>query len=127
MTDSYKDLLKQREDLEKKISEARRQELSAAVAQVRGLVAEYGLTAQDAARIGLSLYDGSTLVVSPSASQLTLLSMPELPTGQTQKMLVFDVPFNVAFDRIRVTLTSTNTGDIQGLRVYGAVIEQGVN
>ncbi len=86
-----------------------------------------GLTAQDAARIGLSLYDGSTLVVSPSASQLTLLSMPELPTGQTQKMLVFDVPANEAFDRIRVTLTSTNTGGIQGLRVYGAVIEQGVN
>ncbi|MBF5007053.1 H-NS histone family protein [Diaphorobacter caeni] len=47
MTDSYKDLLKQREDLEKRINDARRQELSAAVAQVRSLVAEYGLTAQD--------------------------------------------------------------------------------
>lgn len=47
MTDSYKDLLKQREDLEKRINEARRLELSAAVAQVRGLVAEYGLTAED--------------------------------------------------------------------------------
>jgi len=44
---SYKDLLKQREALEQQISEARRRELSDAVAQVRSLVAEYGLTAQD--------------------------------------------------------------------------------
>ncbi|MDR2335512.1 MAG: H-NS histone family protein [Burkholderiaceae bacterium] len=47
MTESYKELLKQREDLEKRINDARRQELSAAIAQVRGLVAEYGLTSQD--------------------------------------------------------------------------------
>ncbi|SDZ80904.1 MULTISPECIES: H-NS family nucleoid-associated regulatory protein [Acidovorax] len=44
---SYKELLKQREDLERKINEARRNELSEAVAQVRALVAEFGLTAQD--------------------------------------------------------------------------------
>ena len=44
---SYKELLKQREALEQQISEARRRELSDAVAQVRALVAEYGLTAQD--------------------------------------------------------------------------------
>ncbi len=44
---SYKDLLKQREALEQQISEARKRELSEAVAQVRSLVAEYGLTAQD--------------------------------------------------------------------------------
>ncbi|QIL68923.1 midcut-by-XrtH protein [Diaphorobacter sp. HDW4B] len=86
-----------------------------------------GLTAQDAVLIDLSLYDGSDLAASPTASQLTLLSMPELTSGQTQKMLVFDVPANVAFDRILVTLTSINVGGIQGLRVYGAVIEQGVN
>lgn len=47
MTTSYKELLKQREALEQQINEARRRELSDAVAQVRGLVAEYGLTAQD--------------------------------------------------------------------------------
>ena len=47
MTVSYKELLKQREALEQQISEARRRELSDAVAQVRQLVAEYGLTAQD--------------------------------------------------------------------------------
>ncbi|HEY9208318.1 H-NS histone family protein [Acidovorax soli] len=44
---SYKELLKQREDLERKINEARRNELSEAVAQVRALIAEFGLTAQD--------------------------------------------------------------------------------
>lgn len=44
---SYKELLKQREALEQQISEARRRELSDAVSQVRSLVAEYGLTAQD--------------------------------------------------------------------------------
>ncbi len=44
---SYKELLKQREALEKQISEARRQELSGALAQVRALVEEFGLTAQD--------------------------------------------------------------------------------
>ena len=47
MTTSYKELLKQREALEQQISEARRRELSDAVSQVRSLVAEYGLTAQD--------------------------------------------------------------------------------
>ena len=44
---SYKELLKQRETLEQQISEARRRELSDAVGQVRALVVEYGLTAQD--------------------------------------------------------------------------------
>jgi DNA-binding protein H-NS len=47
MTNSYKDLLQQREALEKQIAEARRNETSAAVAQVRALVAEFGLTAND--------------------------------------------------------------------------------
>lgn len=44
---SYKELLKQREALEQQIGEARRRELSDAVSQVRGLVAEFGLTADD--------------------------------------------------------------------------------
>lgn len=44
---SYKDLLKQREELEKKIQEARQRELSEAVAKVRALVQEHGLTAAD--------------------------------------------------------------------------------
>lgn len=44
---SYKELLKQREALEQQINEARRQELSGAIAQVRALVAEYGLVQDD--------------------------------------------------------------------------------
>lgn len=44
---SYKELLKQREALEQQINEARHRELSDAVTQVRKLVADYGLTAQD--------------------------------------------------------------------------------
>lgn len=46
-TTSYKDLLKQREALEQQITEARRRELSDAVTQVRNLIQEYGLSAQD--------------------------------------------------------------------------------
>ena len=44
---SYKDLLKQREALEQQINEARRREMSDAVAKVRALVGGYGLAAQD--------------------------------------------------------------------------------
>ena len=47
MTTSYKELLKQRDALEQQIGEARKRELSDAVSQVRALVAEFGLTAQD--------------------------------------------------------------------------------
>ena len=44
---SYKELLKQREALEQQIGEARKRELSDAISQVRSLLAEFGLTAQD--------------------------------------------------------------------------------
>ncbi|MGN1056218.1 MAG: H-NS histone family protein [Comamonas sp.] len=44
---SYKDLLKQREELEKQIKDARQRELTDAVNKVRSLIAEHGLTAQD--------------------------------------------------------------------------------
>jgi len=44
---SYKELLQQREQLEQKIQEARKSELSDAVAKVRALVAEYGLSVDD--------------------------------------------------------------------------------
>ena len=47
MSISYKDLLKQREALEQQIQEARKRETSDAVAQVRALVADFGLTAED--------------------------------------------------------------------------------
>ena len=47
MTSSLKDLLLQREALETAITQARQTEIAAAVAKVREIVAEYGLTAQD--------------------------------------------------------------------------------
>ena len=47
MSQSYKELLQQREVLERAIAEARQNEISSAVTKVRELVAEYGLTAQD--------------------------------------------------------------------------------
>jgi len=44
---AYQELLAQREELEKRINEARRIEVSAAITQVKQLVAEYELTARD--------------------------------------------------------------------------------
>ena len=47
MTNSYKELLKQREALEQAIATARAHELSEALTKARELVAEFGLTVQD--------------------------------------------------------------------------------
>ena len=44
---SYKELLKQREALELQISNARRDEVANAIAQVRDLIDEYALTQQE--------------------------------------------------------------------------------
>lgn len=44
---SYKELLQQRDELEKKIQDARQRELTEAVSKVRALVEEHGLTAAD--------------------------------------------------------------------------------
>ena len=44
---SYKDLLKQREELERQISDARKRETTDAVSQVRSMIADFGLTPQD--------------------------------------------------------------------------------
>lgn len=47
MSTSYKELLAQRDALEKAIADARQKEISNAVAKVRELVAEFGLKADD--------------------------------------------------------------------------------
>lgn len=47
MPQSLKELLQQREAIEKAIAEARQSEIASAVAKVRELVAEHGLTVQD--------------------------------------------------------------------------------
>ena len=44
---TYKELLKQQEALTQQIEEARKKEIADAVAQVRALVSDYGLTQQD--------------------------------------------------------------------------------
>lgn len=44
---TYKELLKQREDLERQISEARQRENAQALTQVRALVADFDLTPED--------------------------------------------------------------------------------
>lgn len=49
MATSYKDLLAQREALEKKIAEARSTEVTAVVEKIRQLMADYGLSVADIA------------------------------------------------------------------------------
>lgn len=44
---AYKDLLAQRDQLNKQIEEARKTEVADAIAKARNLVAEFGLTADD--------------------------------------------------------------------------------
>lgn len=44
---TLKDLIAQREALEKKITELRKRELADAIAKVRALISEYGLTQSD--------------------------------------------------------------------------------
>ncbi|MCW7537805.1 H-NS histone family protein [Aquabacterium sp. A7-Y] len=44
---TYQELLAQKADLEKQIESARKQELSDAIAQIKSLMAQYGLTVAD--------------------------------------------------------------------------------
>lgn len=60
------DLLAQRAEIDRKISDARREERAAAVAQVRALMAEHGLTAADVAgRTGTSRPKSTGAKVAP--------------------------------------------------------------
>lgn len=54
MSNTYKELLKQREALEEAIATARAKEISEAMTKVRELVAEFGLTVQDVFPAGRS-------------------------------------------------------------------------
>ena len=77
MTQSYKELLQQREALEMAILQARQNEISAAVAKVRELVAEFGLTAQDVFP-GRASKGGASKAVSKVAAKYR-----DPATGQT--------------------------------------------
>jgi DNA-binding protein H-NS len=57
---SLQDLLAQRAEIEKKIADAQREERSSAIAKVKSLMAEFGLTAADIA--------GKTVVPRPKAA-----------------------------------------------------------
>ncbi len=57
----YRELLAQREALDRKIEEARREEVSSAVAKVKQLIAEYDLTAADCG------FKASPALVAPHA------------------------------------------------------------
>lgn len=56
---TYKELVQQRESLEKQIAEARHRETSDAVSQVHALIAEFGLTQQDIFPSGKSAKSGA--------------------------------------------------------------------
>ena len=62
---SYKELVKQRESLDQQIQQARREELAGADSQVRALVAEFGLTAQDVFPSGRARSASSGSKVAP--------------------------------------------------------------
>lgn len=62
---TYRELLAQRAELERQIEEARNVELASAIAQVKQLIADYGLTAQDCGfRPGIPLVNKTPQVVA---------------------------------------------------------------
>jgi DNA-binding protein H-NS len=66
MASSLKDLLAQRAEIERKIADAQREERAAAIAKVKELMAEYGLSAADlAGKSGASRGAKSTGKVAP--------------------------------------------------------------
>ncbi len=77
MTQSYKELLQQRELLEQKIKEARETELASAVAMVREIVAEYSLTQDDV------FPKGRTQRTSPASGSSVAPKYRNPETGQT--------------------------------------------
>lgn len=76
MSQSLKDLLQQREALEKAIADARQSEISAAVTKVREIVAEYGLTAQD-------VFPGRGAKAAKSGGSKVAAKYRDPATGQT--------------------------------------------
>jgi DNA-binding protein H-NS len=56
MNSTYSELLKQRSELDQKIEQARAQELNAAIQQIRELMNQYGITAQEIMSAGAKLH-----------------------------------------------------------------------
>jgi DNA-binding protein H-NS len=79
MTNSYKELLQQREALEQAIATARATELSEAIRKARELVAEFDLTIQDVFPSGRS----ATKSAGKSAGGKVAPKYRDSATGQT--------------------------------------------
>jgi DNA-binding protein H-NS len=79
MTNSYKELLQQREALEQAIATARAQELSEAIRKARELVAEFDLTIQDVFPSGRS----ATKSAGKSSGGKVAPKYRDSATGQT--------------------------------------------
>ena len=79
MTNTYKELLIQREALEQAIASARQQELSEAIRNARELVAEFGLTVQDIFPAGR----GASKSSAKSSSGKVAPKYRDPATGQT--------------------------------------------
>ena len=77
MTNSYKELLMQREALEQAIAAARAHELSEAITKARELVAEFGLTVQDVFPSGRAA-SACTTTSRHSDSNTTTPNLPKL-------------------------------------------------
>ena len=79
MTNSYKELLKQREALEQAIATAHNKELSEAIQKAKELVAEFGLTVQDIFPAGR----GAAKSAGKSTVNKVALKYRDPATGQT--------------------------------------------
>jgi len=75
---NYKELLAQREALDRKIEDARQAEVAAAIAQVRQLVREFGLSAVDC---GFPSPAGNKL--APKKATAVVVPKYRSPDGQT--------------------------------------------
>lgn len=73
---TYKELLKQQEELALRIEEARKAEISDAVQKVRTLVSEYGLTAED-------VFSSGRRSAKPRATGKVAPKYRDPATGQT--------------------------------------------
>jgi DNA-binding protein H-NS len=78
MSSTYQELIAQREALDRAIEEARRQELKAAIGQVKQIIAQYALTERD-------VFGGSVGSEKKSAKQgmKVLPKYRDSSTGQT--------------------------------------------
>lgn len=80
MSNSYKELLQQREALEQAIATARANELSEAITKARELVAEFGLTVQDVFPAGRGASKSGT---RSSSGNKVAAKYRDSATGQT--------------------------------------------